>query len=568
LDQDLVEITDNLTIYKGKHTFILGTHNEFFNFYNVYVQREFGKYEFNSLDDFDAGRVYRFDRYYSLTGDPNAPAKFNVYQFGLYAGDEWAVTPKLKLTIGLRADVPIMPDDPPANPLVEQKFGIPTNQNAGGNMLWSPRVGFNFDPTGKQKVMVRGGVGIFSGRTPYVWISNQYSNTGVDLGRYRVYYPDFFVTDPYNQPDNPSPYATGDINLIDKNYKFPQVFKTNIAVDAGLPMGFTGTVEFVYSKSINEIRYRNINIAPTGAINPFDGRPLFGSQSTSGSSPYGYPAYVNPEFQNVLLLSNTKEGFQYNLSFQVQKEWDDGSMFNASYTYGMAKDLFAGTSSRAISNWQYNIVKGDPNNPELAYSAHDTRNRFFISFSKTLNLIKGAPTTFSIVYDGRTGRRYNTRYYNDVNGDGVQNDSIYVPASADEFILTKGTWADLDKYISDDPALDAHRGQILPRFASHDPFYHQLDLKLTQAIPVPGLKGHKLEVFLTVKNFLNMLNKDWGVYRYILYDDTPLTFVGYDEATGKPMLEFWGKAAEKNDRFSINQVLSRWQMLFGFNYRF
>lgn len=569
LDQDLIEITNNLTIYKGKHTFVLGTHNEFFNFYNVYIQREFGKYSFGSLDDFEAGKPSYFERYYSLTDDPKAPAEFNVYQLGLYAGDEWAVTPKLKLTLGLRADVPLMPETPPENPLVEEKFGIPTNQNAGGNVLWSPRLGFNFDPTGKQKLMFRGGVGIFSGRTPYVWISNQYSNTGTDLARYRVYYPTFFVTDPYGQPESPSGTpAPGDINLIDENYKFPQVLKTNIAVDAKLPFGFTGTVEFVYSKSINEIKYQNINIEPNGKTDAYSGRPLFGTPSTASYPYWGYPDYKHSEFQNVIYLTNTNKGFQYNLSFQLQKEWADGSMFNASYTYGMAKDLFGGTSSRAISNWGYNIITKDPNNPDLSYSAHDTRNRFFFTVSKKFNFIKNAPTTFAVVYDGRTGRRYCTRYTNDVNGDGRTNDSIFVPRNGDEIILTTGTWAEFDQYIKDDPALDAHRGQILPRYASTDPFYHQLDLKLTQAIPIPFLKGHKLEAFLTVRNFLNMLNKDWGVYRYILYDDSPITFEGYDAATGKPKFAFKGKTGDVDARYTINQVLSRWQMLFGFSYRF
>ncbi len=568
LDQDLFELTNNLTIYRGNHTFILGTHNEFFKFYNVYIQREFGKYEFKSLDDFEAGQPYRYDRYYSLTDDPNAPAQFWVFQLGLYAGDEWVLSPKLKLTPGMRADVPLMPDTPPANPLVEEKFGIPTNQSASGNILWSPRVGFYFDPTGKQGIIFRGGVGIFSGRTPYVWISNQYSNTGTDLGRYRIPNPGFFIIDPYKQPVNPSPLAVGDINLIDQGYRFPQVLKTNIAVDTKLPSGFTGTVEFVYSKSIREIKYENINIEATGENDPYSDRPLFGIPSTSGDNPYGYPNYKHTEFQNVLLLSNTSQGFQYTLSFQLQKEWADGSILNTSYTYGLAKDLFGGTSSRAISNWQYNVITRDPNDPELSYSAHDTRHRIFFTFSKKFDLIKGAPTTFSLVYDGRTGQRYSTRYYNDVNGDGVTNDSIYVPASADEIILTRGSWADLDQYIKDDPALAAHRGQILPRFASHDPFFHQLDIKLTQAIPMPLLKGHKLEIFLTVKNVLNMLDKDWGVYRYILFEDTPLTFNGYDASTGKPMFEFWGDASKKDARYSINQILSRWQALFGFTYRF
>lgn len=566
LNQDLVEITDNLTIFKGNHTLVFGTHNEYFKFYNVFVQREFGKYEFSSLDDLAAGNPYRYDRYYSLSNDPNAPAEFKVFQLGLYAMDEWNVTPQLKLTIGIRMDVPLMPDDPPNNPGVMATFGIPTNQNAGGNMLWSPRLGFNFSPN--KDWQFRGGVGIFSGRTPYVWISNQYSNTGADLARYRVTYPDFFVTDPFNQPNNPNAVASGDINLITDDYRFPQVFKTNIAVDKKLPFGFTGTVEFVYSKSLNEIAYKNINIARTGETNAFDGRPLWGTQSTSGGARYGSPNYVHSGFYDVLLLTNTKEGYQWNLSFQLQKEWGGGNMINAAYTYGEAKDLFGGTSSRAISNWQYNITKGDPNDPELSWSTHDPGHRVMFAVTKRFNFFKNAPTTVSFFYNGRSGRRYSTIYYNDVNGDGRGNDSIYVPANADEFIITRGTWADVDKYISDDPALDKYRGQILPRNASRDPWYHGMDLKLSQDIPVPGLKGHRISLFVTVKNFLNLLNKDWGVYRYISFDDSPFTFAGYDAASGKPKLEFWGRASEADARYSLNQLLSRWQAMFGIKYRF
>ena len=143
-----------------------------------------------------------------------------------------------------------------------------------------------------------------------------------------------------------------------------------------------------------------------------------------------------------------------------------------------------------------------------------------------------------------------------------------MPLTGDELILTRGTWDDLDQYIKDNPALDSNRGHILPRNASHDPWYHQLDLKLTQTIPIPVLKGQKLEVFITVNNFLNMINKDWGVYRYIVFEDAPLTFKGYDDATGKPMFEFWGKSEDKDARYNINQLLSRWRALIGFNYRF
>jgi hypothetical protein len=568
LDQDLIEITNNLTWFKGNHTFIFGTHNEFFKFYNVFVQREFGKYEFNSMDDFENEMPSFYDRYYSLTGDPNAPAEFTVSQIGLYAMDEWNVTPQLKLTIGVRMDVPLMPDDPPANPAVEAAFGIPTNQNAGGNILWSPRVGFNYSSS--KDLQIRGGVGIFSGRTPYVWISNQYSNTGTDQGRYRIFgNPGFFVTDPFGQPSPPGAEpAPGDINLIADDYKFPQVFKTNIAIDKKLPFGFTGTVEFVYSKAINEILYQNINLRATGETNAFDGRPLFGQQSTSGGARYGSPNLVDDNFFNVLLLTNTSQGYEWVGSVQLQKEWGRGNMINASYSYGESKEVFGGTSSRAISNWGFNNTSGDPNNPGLSYSTHDPGHSVKIAVTKRFRFIPTAPTTVSLFYNGRSGRRYSTIYYNDVNGDNRANDNVYIPASEDEFILTRGTWEDLNKYISDDPALDSRRGQIVPRNASRDPWYHGLDFKISQDIPVPGVKGHRLSLYINVKNFLNLFNKDWGVYRYIVFDDSPFTFAGYDSATGKPKLEFWGRASDKDARYTLNQLLSRWQAQFGIKYRF
>ncbi len=561
LDQDLIEITDNLTLYSGKHTYVFGTHNEFFSFYNVYIQRNFGKYEFDSIDDLENGIPSYFSRSYSLTGNPEAPAEFSVAQIGLYAGDEWKINDKLTLTYGLRFDIPLISETPPANAAVEASFNIPTDQNAGGNGLWSPRVGFNYDMK-DQEMMIRGGLGIFSGRAPYVWISNQFSNTGTDIAWYTYYgNPGFFETDPYNQPTNPTSLASGDINLIDKNFKYPQIFRMNLAVDKKLFAGFTGTVEFIYSKNINEVMFQNINIQQTGTF--YDGRPTYGSWG----SKYGKPTWIDPNFQNVILLKNTNEGYEYSLAFQLQKVWA-GNLINASYTFGEAKSLFGGTSSRAISNWKYNITANDPNNPDLAYSPHDTRHRIVFAMTKQFEFIKKAPTSLSFFYNGRSGRPYSTRYYNDINGDGVQNDSIYVPANESDIILTKGTWADLDQYIKDDPALEENRGKILPRNASRDPWSHIVDLKLTQAIPLPLKGSHKLEVSFTVENFLNMFNKDWGVVRYIAYDDAPLTFKGFDSATGKPIIDFWGKAEDADARYTINQIFSRWKALFGVRYTF
>lgn len=564
LDQDLIEVTDNFTIYAGNHTITLGTHNEFFQFYNVFMKRAYGDYSFQSLDDFEAGKAYLYRYTYSNTNDPLAPAEFGVSQLGFYVGDEWTVSPNIHLTLGVRADVPLFPDKPDANPLVEAAFNIPTDQMPTGNVLISPRFGFNIDVMGDKKTQLRGGIGVFSGRTPYVWISNQFTVNGV--ASTEIYYTNYttgipFVSDPYNQPQMAG--STGsEVDLHDADYKFPQALRTNIAVDHQLPFGFTGTLEFLYSKAINEIKYENINLQQVGT--QADGRPLYG-HITSGS--YWSTDYRYSAFRNVILLTNTSEGYNYSLSLQLQKDLAGGGLLNLSYTYGMSKDLFSGTSSQASSNWGYNITSGDPNNPELTYSSHDTRHRIAVALSKKFNFFKGAPTTFSLFYEGRSGRPYSTIYRYDYNGDGQSNDAIYVPVDANDIILVGGTWEELDAYIKADPALDSHRGEIMPRNASRDPWYHRIDLKIAQEIPVPGLKGHKLILSFDIENLMNLFNKEWGYYKYIQYDDSPLQFMGYNSA-GAPTFKFIGDASSDDARYLINQEFSRWRALFGVKYKF
>ena len=571
LNQDIIELTDNLTWYKGKHTFTIGTHNEFFNFENLYIGNYYGYWEFNSLDDFEIGKASAYSFAYSnVPGEPKWWARFNVMQLGIYAGDSWAVKPNFNLTLGLRLDMPILPDKPSANPKVEQLYGIKTDQVASGMLLFSPRVGFNWDIFSDKKTQLRGGIGIFSGRTPYVWISNQYSNTGIEITRIGVYSGiPAFVADPLNQPYKGFAASTNEINLIDKNFKYPQVIRGNLAVDHELPMGIIGTAEFVYSKNMNDILYQNINMKPLTTTPSSsltnDGRPLYTS--------------VSKEFSNVIYLTKTNKGYQYSLSLQLQKNFAGGSWVNASYTYGQSKDVNSGTSSQARSNFRYNPIGGDPNNPPATWSNYDIRHRIGVGFSYVANLLKSAPTSISMFYGGRSGLPYSTTYSgygNDVNGDNMKdNDLIYVPASIDKVIMVdsngaplpdqNSAWAKLDAYISRDPSLNDYRGKIVPRNASRGPWYHSVDARIAQDIPIPGLKDNKLQFTVDVINMLNLLNKDWGVLKFVgNQNDTPLQFKGVDSATGKQKINF----SVKTDPFSVNQLASRWQMQLGLRYTF
>jgi hypothetical protein len=296
-----------------------------------------------------------------------------------------------------------------------------------------------------------------------------------------------------------------------------------------------------------------------------DGRPVYGYNNYKT---YWDTEYINPEFNHVIYLTNTNEGYNYSLSGQIRKEFKNGGMVNASYAYGMSKDLFSGTSSQAISNWGYNITAGNPNEPNLSYSSHDIRHRFSFAIVKKFNLISAtAPTTVSLFYEGRSGRPYSTRYYYDFNGDGRSNDSIYVPLNEGDIILTDNSWAELDAYIKGDPALEAHRGQIMPRNASRDPWSHRIDVKFAQVIPLPGLKDSKLLFTFDIENFANLLNKDWGYYKYIQFDDAPLRWEGWAD-NGQPKFSFRGDASTEDARFILNQEFSRWRGMIGLKYKF
>lgn len=556
LDQNIVEVTDDLTFFKGAHTLTVGTHNEIFSFKNLFIRDNFGTYVFNSLDDFANGVASRYD--HSFSNDPNDPRKaasFDVFQLGLYVGDQWAVRQNFNLTLGFRVDVPLMPDTPTANPDVEAAFGIKTNQTAGGNPLFSPRLGFNWDVKKDATTQVRGGIGIFSGRTPYVWVSNQYSNTGIEFTRIRRTGTDTpqFSADPFNQFESTAGAFTNEVDLIDKDFKFPQVLRTNLGFDRQLPLGLIGTVDFLYSKTINDILYQNLNRTPSGNTLP-DGRDLL--------------QVVDNQFTDVIFLTNTSRGYQWDATFQLKRPLAEGLLAGVGYTYGRAKDLNSGKSSQAVSNWGKNEVTINPNDPELTTSDFETRHRILANVTYEKSFIHNAPTTFSLFYVGRSGRPYSTTYSSDINGDGQSYDLVYVPKDRNDVILTSNNWDALDAFIDGDPALKDARGSIVSRNASREPWYHRVDLRIAQDLPVPTVSGNQIQITFDILNVLNLLNSDWGKLEFIndsdFRDNRAFAFQGVDPATGKIMMSF----TERPQRFEISQLDSRWQAQFGIRYIF
>jgi hypothetical protein len=314
LDQDIIEVTNDYTTLVGSHTLTFGTHNEFFKFDNLFIRDNFGNYQFSNLDLLEQGLAQSYDYSYSLTNNPLESADFSVRQLGFYAGDQWRALRQLSVTYGLRVDLPIFPDKPTRNEFSETTFRYRTDA-VPESRLWSPRLGVNYDMRGDGKEQIRGGFGLFTGRTPYVWLSNQYGNTGNEFQRISVTnnannrIP--FVADPSNQPRTVAGARVlgNEIDVIDPDYQFPSLWRGNVGYDRELGIGgLITSVEFLASKTVNDVKYENINLIQTGTR--FDGRPFY--DANAGGR-------VSTAISNTILLTNTNLGNQWNLSLKLER---------------------------------------------------------------------------------------------------------------------------------------------------------------------------------------------------------------------------------------------------------
>lgn len=583
LDQDIFTLTDNLSWVKGNHVFTFGTHNEFFNMKNLFIANNYGSYVYSSLNDFltvgtttevlPESYSYSYSRE-DITGTKKWAPEFGAAQLGFYAQDDWTISNKLKLTYGLRADIPIFFDKPRANDVFNnsetaKEHNLATDQMPKTRILWSPRVGFRYNVDEENKTILRGGVGIFTGRVPFVWVSNSFSNTGIEYARTSMskaadFPSDFkFNANPSNQYVK-SGTLTSEVDVMNKNFKFPSVFRANLAVDQILPGGIKGSLEAMYSKTLNNILYENLNYQQSGTLNRGgDNRPVYSK--------------VDPNFTQIVYLKNTSKGFTYNVTAKLEKEFDFGLDVMAAYTYGKAKSLNDGSSSQAYSNWKYNTTYYGDGKPELTYSTFDVRNRIIASVSYTKEYAKNMATTVSLFYNGQNGGRYSLIYSNDLNGDGYAgNDLLYIPTD-DELAgmtfsdISKGPTANQQKdaftaWINGNKELRDSKGTHLKRNQMRMPFEHHFDFHIAQQffMNVAG-RRHTLEVTFDILNVGNLLNKKWGMYNQTNtgYDLNPINQV-VNKTTGAVSYNFYdpGKMY-KNTDFS-----SRWRSQIGVRYIF
>jgi hypothetical protein len=565
LNSDVIQLNNIFNLYKGKHEFTFGTQNSFKKYSNGFSPNYAGAFRFNSLADFYASAegtkpAAVYDLSWSLTGDFPLVGPKNT-ELSLFAQDKFRVKDNLTITYGLRADYVSFADNFLYNPVVDtlSKFYDGVRLNTGlapkNALQLSPRIGFNWDVNNDQTLQVRGGTGLFQGPPPFVWISNQASNSGMALfgsitnATGYMFNPDINVYRPTPTPGLSRAYS---LNVTDPNYKFPQVWKSTLAVDKKV-LGWTVTAEGTYIKNINATVFQNVALPSTGNITLSDGRTRFIKRSVYDATGTAQTA-ANPNIGNAIYMTNANVGYVLFGTLQVQRQFKNLAV-NASYTRQTAKD---GTinGSTAFTMWGARPTSTNPNNFEEGFSNNYLPHRIIGSFVYGKEFIKNTRTSIGLLYEASPNApqaSLSYTYAGDLNNDGFNgNDLIFVPANASQIKLVNASavsgvadtrtqeelWNQLDAFISNNKYLSTRRGQFAERQALVLPWVHRLDLNFTQDvyIKVKDTK-HTLRFTADIYNFTNFISKDWGVNQTPT-TITPLNFVRLDTDGKTPVFSF------------------------------
>jgi len=550
------QVQDNFTWSRGSHAFTFGASAERFESENVFFSGSQGVYSYNSLADFytDANdylahpdrtaspvTLRRFEvRWMNVPNMEKPVQPLNVWYTGLYAQDEWQASPRLKLTYGLRFDVPFFGDtgyrnaeadaltfrDADGNPVQYQ-----TKQLPEANVLWSPRIGFNWDLDGSRHTQLRGGTGVFTGRPVYLWISSQIAGTGVLTGferrdntRERPFSPSPDAYKPTNVTGAPA--SSYELALTDPSFKFPQVWRSDLAVDRRLPRGLIGTLEGLYTRDVNGFSFINANLpAAQSRFVGADDRPRWTANR------------IHANVVNAVVLGNQDEGYAWTVAASLSKAFRAGFL-KAAYAYTRSRSMTE-PGSIGVTAWSAIPHSGDPNNPGVEYFAHG--HRAFLAGSYRLDYQKWGATTFSFFFEGRNAGNASYTYQGDLNGDGgtVTNDLLYVPRDESEMnfqTFTSGgrTFTAAEQatawnaYLAQDSYLSTRRGRYAERNGVLLPMVWRLDLSVAQELfAMRGGRRHALQLRADFLNFTNLLDSDWGGAQRLV-SAQPLTSPGVD----------------------------------------
>jgi len=580
LNQDALQLTNNFNIILPKHTLTLGTSYESFKFSNSFNLTGYAATLFSDADiqtfkdSVPVSGKYVFGAY-PLDVDvsvANAAGKANkwtwydltVAQYSLYVQDEWKPSENLRVTYGLRMDIPLymnsqyrQPDGKTDSPTLPNndnltlfdEHGQPVSNGVGKQLdntklpsskpLFSPRVGFNWDVKGDKTFQLRGGSGLFTGRFPFVWLGNHIGNP------YSFFY-----------------------NATARNFKWPQIWRTNIGTDMKAGASTVFTIDVAFSKDVNAMMVRNYALGtPTGSLNSGigDTRAVYTSSDKGAANAY--------------IFTNTKAGYQFNTSFSVQKTFRNNLFLTASYNYLVATDASSISAEISSDAFDRNPILNNSNAAINSRSLYGNTHRFVLAGIKKFDYGNGKyGTTVSLFGNWTSGNRFAYVYGGDINNDGTaSNDLMYVPKNSEIDKMNFQALTDVNgvvqnqaaqrtafkSFIEQDSYLKSRRGMYTEKYAGETPWFSQVDVRLLQDFnfKVSG-KTNTIQVSLDIINAGNLISSKWGVRKYASASGyfQPISYLGGSNYQFDPSL--------RETNIASPDLPSRWQMQFGLRYIF
>ena len=649
LNTDTWQFSDNVTIYQGKHTVSMGLSYESFTYLNGFTPRINGIYTFKNLDDFYTDARYMLANPNSLTmpkalGGYSATwsnladggvwyATTKARTIGVYVQDDYELNKNFNITYGVRFDIPFFANEGTKNTEVDnlnfvnekgESTKLSTSKLPGYKVMVNPRIGFNYDVNGDKTVQIRGGMGLFTGRPPFVFISNQMGNNGVMNGdiNYTGSFGNGTTTGPkadqipfspntpakpivgYGYPASIPGQAASSYNIAttEQDFRFPQILRSNLALDYKITKDIIGSIEGIFTQSMSNIFYYNANLIPS-AVNftGMDNRPRFGAVATgtlganntfptSSSDPNRIitPSVssirINSKVSDATVMKSGPLGGSFMTTLKLEKPIKaQGFGWMAAYNFGYTRD-FINPGSIAASSWTANRSVNGNNRPDIAYSDYDVRNRLIANLNYRKEVSKNVAIQFSLFYEGRNWGRLSYAYTGDMNGDGVTgNDLMFIPTASqvqsmkfENYTLNGVVQTQsmqqtaFENYIQQDKYLSGRRGEYAERNGVLMPTVNRFDISaMVELFKNIGKDRHTVQLRADIFNVGNLINSNSGV-AYVVNTTNPIAFRAVDNTSGAPVFRM--NAVNNSLNYSTyrkgTSTADVWQMQIGIRYIF
>jgi hypothetical protein len=564
--------------------------------FNLFLQRSLGDVYFDSIADFQARRASRIRLGGAVPSlnPADAAASFSTTNLTFGVQDDWQVNDQLQINAGLRYDLFVSNDVPPNNPNFNARYGFTNRTTFDNKGLWQPRIGFNWTPA--DRVIIRGGTGVFGGGTPDVYVSNSFSNTGlltnsIDITRANCTASGLtcgaldnvsgrtFPSSVTNfLANNVGSLAIAPVNAIDPALDIASTWRSSLSVNYRADLGsFLGDGWFIgadllYGNTLSAYVVTDLRSVPIGTLP--DGRVRYGALNNIGGT------------NQDLLLTDTSKGRSIIGVVRFDKRFDNGFGINASYTRSSIKDVSSLTSSTASSNYGNNAFF-DGNQPAYGRSVYEIKHQVKFGVDFRRKILGDNFTRVSLFGEARSGRPYSLTaldrgtgrlpVYGTVgNGGRVL---LYVPETSDPRVVfgsnttngvtqTAAQAEALFNQLVTDLDIERYRGRVVPKNSQTSPKFVKIDLHLSQELPSPFISGAKFELFGDIENVLNLINNNWGELRQVSFPYTaPLVDVTCATTVGTSCTQYRYSNVQSPLQ-TLNSRQSLYQIRVGARFRF